>query len=432
MTLSFMETLVVTTNDNGPFRKKSPPGNPTVAADTDLGAGLAVSTMRRGRRDDFDSAPCTKQRKAHPAVLIVEDEAGPRDALRLLLDPFYKIQTADNARTALQALHEQPVDLITLDQKLPDRDGIALLKEIMHDHPEVEVIIITGNGNLSSAIEGARHGAAGYLLKPFNVNDLLTLMKETWEKKQRLDFLREYLRSSTALWGTTQESVNAWKEMQIRYFSMDKPRPGTPAAAPDAADLLPFLCDLLEAKDRQLLAHCSRVNFYATLLATRLRLTKAEQKTLTLGAFLHDIGKIHIDKDAFSRDQTADLGDPTLHNRHADIGARIVLQLGLPAEVGQIIACHYTWYDGSGAPSGLKGEGIPLLSRIVCLAEAFDCLTAEVSGRLPMAIDAALRRISGEAGIHFDPILTKIFTRAIMECKESLPALALAPLPTDI
>jgi putative nucleotidyltransferase with HDIG domain len=307
-----------------------------------------------------------------------------------------------------------------------------LLQKILHDRPDVEVIMITGNGTLESAMESTRYGAAGHLLKPFNIPELLTLMNLAWEKKQRLDFLRTCLRNSQGLWGANQESAHAWKDMRTRYFSIGELPLNGPAVSSDAIHLLPFLCDLLEATDRQLLSHCNRVNFYATLLATHLRLTQAEQKSLTLGAFLHDIGKIRINKHVFSRNQTAHLGESESGNGHADLGAQIVLRLGLPAEVAQIIACHHTRYDGSDSPRGLQGNGIPLLGRIVCIAQAFDSLTAGEGRRMPMAVDAALRDISREAGTRFDPMLTKIFTRAITVCKETLPALALAPVPSDL
>ena len=136
---------------------------------------------------------------SRPTVLVVDDEAGPRDALKVILRPFFNIRLADNAKAALDILNELPIDLITLDQKLPDRQGIDLLQDIKHDYAETEVIIITGYGSLKSAMEGIRHGAAGYLLKPFNVTELITLINQTLEKKQRLDFIRQFLHSLGAL-----------------------------------------------------------------------------------------------------------------------------------------------------------------------------------------------------------------------------------------
>ncbi|MFO0768401.1 MAG: response regulator [Nitrospiraceae bacterium] len=96
-----------------------------------------------------------------PSVLVVDDEAGPRDALKVILRPFFTIHSAENAKSALEVLKDQHIDLITLDQKLPDCQGIDLLQDIKHDHSDVEVIIITGYGSLKSAMEGIRRWCRG-------------------------------------------------------------------------------------------------------------------------------------------------------------------------------------------------------------------------------------------------------------------------------
>lgn len=72
-----------------------------------------------------------------PTVLVVDDEAGPRDALKVILRPFFNIRSADNAQAALDVLSHESIDLITLDQKLPDRQGIDLLQDIKHDHADI-------------------------------------------------------------------------------------------------------------------------------------------------------------------------------------------------------------------------------------------------------------------------------------------------------
>ena len=239
------------------------------------------------------TAPASDKSLGKPSVLVVDDETGPRDALKVILRPFFTIHAAASAQAALQVLKQQHIDLITLDQKLPDRQGIELLQDIKHQYADIEVIIITGYGSLKSAMEGIRHGAAGYLLKPFNVTELISLVNQTLDKKRRLDFLRSFLKNSTALWGTEQDIARAWTELKEGYGSIGGVQKTTPSTANDeAASLIPLLSDLLEAKDRQLLNHCSRVSFYASLLANRLNLPVVEQKSLALGAFLHDIGNI--------------------------------------------------------------------------------------------------------------------------------------------
>jgi putative nucleotidyltransferase with HDIG domain len=369
--------------------------------------------------------------KNKPTLLVIDDEAGPRDALKVILRPFFNIKAAESARAAIDVLNSQPIDLITLDQKLPDRQGLDLLQDIKHDHADVEVIIITGYGSLKSAMEGIRHGAAGYLLKPFNVTELLSLVNQTLEKKQRLDFLRHFIRTSTELWRSETESTKAWKALLTGYQAIGKPTSVHAYDSESIPDLLPLLSDLLEAKDRQLLNHCSRVSFYATLLANRINLTLAEQKSLALGAFLHDIGKIGPETYQFADDEIAVTGESVGNRQHPEQGVKLVLPLGLPAEVGQIIAYHHERWDGSGYPYGLQEEGIPQLARIVCLAQTFDHLTAELPGRTPFSIDDACQQMLCYAGTHFEPKLTELFVRVIQECKGSLPAMAMATTPTD-
>jgi putative nucleotidyltransferase with HDIG domain len=369
--------------------------------------------------------------KNKPTLLVIDDEAGPRDALKVILRPFFNIKAAESARAAIDVLNSQPIDLITLDQKLPDRQGLDLLQDIKHDHADVEVIIVTGYGSLKSAMEGIRHGAAGYLLKPFNVTELLSLVNQTLEKKQRLDFLRQFIKTSTELWRSETESAKAWDELLMGYQAIGKPLSAPAGNVNSIPDLLPLLSDLLEAKDRQLLNHCSRVSFYATLLANRINLTLAEQKSLALGAFLHDIGKIGPEAYQFADDEIAVTGESVCNRQHPEQGAKLVLPLRFPAEVGQIIAYHHERWDGSGYPYGLQEEGIPQLARIVCLAQTFDHLTAELPGRTPRSIDEACQQMLSYAGTHFEPKLTELFVRVIQECKGSLPAMAMATTPTD-
>jgi putative two-component system response regulator len=364
-----------------------------------------------------------------PTVLVIDDEAGPRDALKVILRPFFNIQSAESAQAAIEVLERQSIDLITLDQKLPDRQGLDLLQEIKHDHADVEVIIITGYGSLKSAMEGIRHGAAGYLLKPFNVTELITLVNQTLEKKQRLDYLRRYLQTSRALWGSESECAEAWRELRAGYETIGKSGGPMLPWGDEAADLLPLLSDLLEAKDRQLLNHCSRVSFYATLLANRTNLTVEEQKSLALGAFLHDIGKISQEQYNFADDEIVATDRTHISRPHPEIGAKMIAPLGLPATVGQIIAYHHERWDGSGYPHGLRKDGIPILARIVCLAQAFDHLTAELPDRIAISIDEASRFLSERAGTYFDPALTVLFTQVVQECKASLPAMAIATNP---
>lgn len=363
-------------------------------------------------------------------ILVVEDEQGPRDALRVILRPFYNLHLVDNRSDALRALKEHRIDLVTLDLKLPDRQGMDLLQEIKLERSEVEVIIITGYGSLKSAMDGIRYGAAGYLLKPFNVRELIALIDQTMQKKQRIDGLRDFLRAYATPWGEEgQDAATAWNRLVEQYRLLS---PGIPKPALETScytDWAPLLSDLLEAKDRQLLNHSTRVSFYSTLLAKRMNLSVSEQKALSIGAFLHDIGKIVLEAPLLSAASKLNERDRELVRRHPEIGARMVGPLQVSTEVKQIISYHHEQYDGSGYPHGLHGEGIPLLARIVGLTQAFDHLVAGHHAQPALTLEGACEKLRRQAGSCFDPALTDLFVRTIDENKSSLPALAMTARP---
>jgi putative two-component system response regulator len=121
-----------------------------------------------------------------PTILIVDPETGPRTALKVILRPFFNIYTVDTAYAAICTIKERHVDLVTLDLKLPSRQGVNLLQEIKLERDDVEVIIITDSGSLKFAMDSIRYGASAYLLKPFNVVQLVTLIDERLQREGSL------------------------------------------------------------------------------------------------------------------------------------------------------------------------------------------------------------------------------------------------------
>ena len=116
------------------------------------------------------------------SILIVEDEAGPRESLRMILKPFYNILTASDGEQAIRILQAQKVDLVTLDLNMPGMMGIDVLKEIKRLKPEVEVVIITALVTLPNAQQAIQHGASDFLSKPFHVSEVITVIKKSFER----------------------------------------------------------------------------------------------------------------------------------------------------------------------------------------------------------------------------------------------------------
>jgi putative two-component system response regulator len=344
-----------------------------------------------------------------PTVLVVDDEAAPRAALTQILKQDFNVLTADNGRTALAVINDHGVDLITLDLKLPDRSGTDVLQEIKRTHREIEVIMVTAYGTLQSAMECVRYGAAGFLLKPFNASELLSISLQTSQKKQRLDQLRAALAENRALWGPDPACTESWQALTGRYVTGVRNPLLQRSSHDTTSPLIQLVSDLLEAKDRHLVNHGNRVSFYSTLVANKLQMPLAEQQILSLGALAHDLDLIG------GADVPVLQYDAKQSHHRPDLGARIGRAVGLPAEAVQIIALHHERWDGTGYPFGLEGERIPLLARIVTLAETFDDLTADKPGAAPIPVKQAIEQIEERVGTAFDPSLVDVFCRTMQE-----------------
>ncbi len=117
-------------------------------------------------------------------ILIVDDEMGPRESLRMILKPHYETFTANNGKEALAILRQQgKIDVVTLDLKMPGLSGLDTLREIRRFYPEVEVVVITAYGSPENVKEANRNGARSFVCKPFNAMDLLNYINTLFEKR---------------------------------------------------------------------------------------------------------------------------------------------------------------------------------------------------------------------------------------------------------
>ena len=318
-------------------------------------------------------------------ILIVEDEEGPREALKLILSPYFNLFTVDRAEVAHQSLKTHPIDLVTLDLKLPDQSGTDLLSQIRKDGKDVDIVIITGYGTLQSAIEAIRHGVAAYILKPFNVSDLLEVIKKALERRRRLSSLQGALHAFGNLW----------------------------ASGMDVQSALSNIKTLLEAKHPELVQHASRVHFYVSLLIEHLQLPLEDQEALQLGAYLHDIGKIGIHDRLISGHNSPTDQDQELLKCHPIIGTQMMSGLPFHPSIEQIIRHHHERFDGSGFPDGLAGEQIPMPARIVGLANIFDHFVTGHASQSAVPVPEAREKIRQEAGKSLDPNLADLFAKVV-------------------
>lgn len=133
------------------------------------------------------------------SILVVDDELGPRESLRMILKPIYEVHTASSGQEALQFINKEKIDLVTLDLKMPGIPGLDVLREIKKNQEDIEVIIITGYGTLPNAMEAIQCGAVDFISKPFNVADIVAVVSKSIERRnlrQRIKELSKKIKES--------------------------------------------------------------------------------------------------------------------------------------------------------------------------------------------------------------------------------------------
>jgi two-component system response regulator AtoC len=123
-------------------------------------------------------------------ILVIDDELAPRESIRMVLKDIYDVSTAPGAYEGLEYMSQNPVDLVVMDIRMPEMDGITALKEIKKRHADTEVILLTAYANLDTAKDAMICGAYDYLVKPFDKDELLLLVKKGLQKRRTNQQLR--------------------------------------------------------------------------------------------------------------------------------------------------------------------------------------------------------------------------------------------------
>ena len=133
------------------------------------------------------------------SVLVVDDEIGPRESLRMILHPLYQVHTATNGDEALAFLQKQDFDLVTLDMRMPGATGLEVLREIRKRNVDVDVVFISGYMNSNNKEEARQSGAAGVIAKPFNVTDVIACVGKVVENKKYIRKVKSLLQTAKDL-----------------------------------------------------------------------------------------------------------------------------------------------------------------------------------------------------------------------------------------
>lgn len=334
--------------------------------------------------------------------LVVDDEPRLRRVLiRLLEGEGFVCREAGSGVEALAELEKEPVPLLISDLRMPEMDGVTLLREVTSRWPETAVIVVTAVAEVESAVACLQMGALDYVAKPFHLDEVRARVTQALDKRRLIQENRSYQ-------AHLEERVEA-QARRIEELFLE----GVHA-----------LVHALEAKDAYTRGHSIRVSNYSVSIARSLGVDKDTVDTIALGAELHDVGKIGVSEAVLHKAGTLTEQEYRHIMEHTVIGYRILgpLMRDAPGALA-VVRSHHERFDGRGVPDGLQGDAIPLEARIVAVADAFDAMTSVRPYRPSLSVANAVQELEEGKGIQFDPAIVAAFQQAF-------PELGSLPIPT--
>jgi putative two-component system response regulator len=350
-------------------------------------------------------------------ILIVDDTPQNLSVLGELIQPFYRVRAANSGERALRAAHSAPrPDIILLDVMMPEMDGLEVLRRLRADETtrDIPVIFITAMSAGEDEERGLELGAVDYITKPFNPAIVLARVRTHLELKQARDRLAD---------------ANDWLEHEVaRRMSENLLIQDLSVRA---------LACLAEARDNETGHHIVRTQIYVDLLARHLveherfrdALAGPRLGMVVKAAPLHDIGKVGVPDAILLKPGRLTGEEFEIMKAHPRIGADAITRAMEQALAGaddamaeqaggafaflhvahEISLGHQEKWDGSGYPSGLAGEAIPVSARLMALADVFDALMSRRVYKPPMTLDQATEIIVEGRDRHFDPAVVDAF-----------------------
>ncbi len=324
---------------------------------------------------------------------MVDDVAENIMVLDQILRSEFRVLAAERPERALELAFGDPApDLVLLDVMMPGLDGFEVCRRLKADPRtrEVPVVFVTASGEVGDERTGFEVGGVDYLHKPVSPPIVLARVRTHLALYDRNRDLEERVRARTSELADTRLEI-------IR-------RLGRAA----------------EFKDNETGLHVIRMSQYARLIGEAAGIPDSEAEVLLNAAPMHDVGKIGIPDRVLRRSGALDAGEWKLMRRHPEIGAEIIGEhdSDVLSMAREIALTHHERWDGSGYPRGLTREAIPLVGRIVAIADVFDALTTVRPYKPAWSVHDAVAYLHEQAGRLFDPGLVDAFDRALPKILE--------------
>jgi putative two-component system response regulator len=338
-----------------------------------------------------------------PQLLIVDDEEPLRRwEERIVRENGYTCEGADNADAARARLQNDPYRLALLDVNMPGDSGIELLAEIRREHPEVAVLMVTGEDSTELAMSAIELGAYGYLVKPIGSGELIINVANALHRRSSEAHSQSVLqRLQSAVQQRGDELAQVLQNLELSESKVWASQ----------AETIFRLARMVEFRDEETGRHVHRMSAYCEILARHLGYSAEDAERLRLASQLHDVGKVAIPDSVLLKPGKLTPEEFEIVKGHTDAGYNMLLGSSSDiVQLGGLIAyTHHERWDGTGYPRRLVGETIPREGRIAAVADVFDALTSNRVYRAALPVKSAAKMMRAERGRHFDPEMLDAF-----------------------
>jgi len=338
-------------------------------------------------------------------VLIVDDELSIRKVLSIMLDQSaFASTTAASGEDALHILNTQRFDAVISDLNMPGISGMQLLVEVRQRFPNLAFLMATGVDEIRIGIEAMQQGADDYLVKPFNIDVVVASLLRALQKKRLEKEVENYrLRLEEMVSERTLQLQTALQHTERSY-----------------EDTLEVLGAAIDLRDSPTAGHSRRVFLYSMEIAKIIGSLEHCFRTIAMGAWLHDIGKLAIPDRILLKPGPLAEDEWEVMRRHARIGYDLVKSISFLSGAAEIVLCHHERYNGCGYPQGLAANQIPLGARIFAVADTLDAMTSDRPYRLALPFQIAREEIERGLGALYDPEVASAFLRVPNETWEMI------------
>jgi putative two-component system response regulator len=358
------------------------------------------------------------------SIFVVDDDLTSLAIAKIALKDLYNALTVNSGAQLLKILEKSVPDLILLDVDMPETDGYQTIKALKGSPRTagIPVVFLTAHSNSESELMGITLGAVDYIIKPFSAPLLIKRIEmhltvesqkrrleaqnhELEEQKHELERQKhELLNFNAKLQDMVNEKVKTILELQ--------------------GALLRSMAELVESRDYITGGHIERTQSYlGTLLNAMKRqgvykdeVSGWDLSLVLMSAQLHDVGKIAVKDSILNKPGKLTPEEFDEVKKHTAFGGQVIDKIMESTSEHTFLnyaktfaLTHHEKWDGSGYPSGLKGKDIPLLGRLMAIADVYDALVSDRPYKRAFSHDEAVKIIAEGKGTHFDPVLTDLF-----------------------